>query len=149
VVGTHLLTPEKEHIALGYSTSMRMALRLMGVALVVKDDVMLWMLTSDWRARLRWAGLDPDTRELVDARRWALAWRQLINNGRFDVETQKRAIERGDSAPEPADYVLRLGNSIRPRKKEKKAEPPVQREEEEETFDHVISRSIRKRISNR
>ncbi len=154
-IGTHLDTPEKKGLALGDSASMRLARRLAGIRSFWDErGRLMWEHCWNWRNRLRLAGIDPATWEVTDAQRWALAWQQLIGNGRFYPEVQKRSIEMGHIAPEPADHILMMGRTVR----KSGSSPAAVRQQPDdndpaaaspEPYVAMLQRSIRRHITNR
>ncbi len=129
---------------------MKLALRLVGVSSEWENGALVWSLGSMWRLKLRWAGLDPESWDVVDEYMWALAWQQLIGTGTFRIDAQKRSLEMGKVAPEPSDHVLVMGNSIR-----HKENPPGPAREgdahdgQESVYTSVLRHSIRNRLTNR
>ncbi len=129
---------------------MKLALRLVGVSSEWENGALVWSLASMWRLKLRWAGLDPESWDVVDESRWALAWQQLIGTGTFRIDAQKRSLEMGKVAPAPSDHVLVMGSTIRSRAKEKPAPPsPESDDPQESPYTSVLRHSIKNRLSNR
>jgi len=134
---------------------MRLARRLAGIRSFWDErGRLMWEHCWNWRNRLRLAGIDPATWEVTDAQRWALAWQQLIGNGRFYPEVQKRSIEMGHIAPEPADHILMMGRTVR----KSGSSPAAVRQQPDdndpaaaspEPYVAMLQRSIRRHITNR
>jgi hypothetical protein len=122
-----------------YPKVVKRAARLLGVCTdweVPKNVPNKWRLPKEeqWRSRLVLAGLDPDSLEIVDQKRWNLAWEQLKEN-RFSVTEQQKDIALDRKAP-PAQSVLTQVNS-------KPKERP------QGTFDQYLSGNLKRRLTHR
>jgi hypothetical protein len=75
-----------------------------------------WYLDKRWRERLELAGIDQETLEVTDQRRWWFAWEQLRTENTFRQGDQRRKINSDREPPplEPVERVIYCGNSKDP-----------------------------------
>ena len=67
-----------------------------------------WFLRTNWRKRLVLAGVDPETMEVVDKRRWARAWQWLSSPKRcFKEADALRGIALDLDAPWPCEPIAK------------------------------------------
>jgi hypothetical protein len=66
----------------------------------------IW-LRETWPERLELAGIDPDTMQVVDSRRWARAWQLLVDTWRFRKADAIYGNTLDLDAPWPCEPVIR------------------------------------------
>jgi hypothetical protein len=66
-----------------------------------------WYLRWTWRSRLELAGIDPETMEVVEPRRWARAWLMLSTTWRFRKADAIRGNALDSDAPWPPEPIIR------------------------------------------
>jgi hypothetical protein len=98
-----------------YPLAIKRAARLLHVRGTELGDMGYWYLGKRWPQRLELAGIDPQTLEVVDQRRWAHAWEQLSTENTFRQGDQRRKINSDREPPplEPVERVIYCGNSKR------------------------------------
>jgi hypothetical protein len=84
----------------------------------------IW-LRDTWRERLELAGIDPESMLVIDQRRWARAWKMLVDTWRFRKADAIGGNTLDEDAPWPPEPVIRG-----PRKcpRTPKTEPKPERE---------------------
>src|SRR2546430_14891930 len=75
-----------------YPNAMKRAELLLNVCGCNLGGLRHWYLDNRWRARLELAGIDPETLEVADQRRWWFAWDQLKTENTFRQGDQRRKI---------------------------------------------------------
>ena len=64
-------------------------------------------LRDTWRDRLELAGIDPDSMQVVEPRRWARAWKLLVDTWRFRKAEAQYGNTLNLDAPWPCEPVIR------------------------------------------
>ena len=77
--------------------------------------------------RLRSAGIDPETWEIVDEKAAAWAWFQLRTTRRFAEKRQKQLMDSDEPVP-PLDFVFKYSTQRAPAKVPIEARPDMNRE---------------------
>jgi hypothetical protein len=82
---------------------LRRAKRLLGV-MTESYAKRYWELPRKWKNNLRYAGLDPETLEVVDQTQWLWAWEQL-RRGEYSVGLQMKRIALELEPPKQTDLA--------------------------------------------
>jgi hypothetical protein len=85
----------------------------------------IW-LRDTWRWRLELAGIDPDSMQVVEPRRWARAWKLLVDTWRFRKADAIAGNTLDLDAPWPCEPVIR-GLRKAPRRPKKELEHTVEK----------------------
>jgi hypothetical protein len=84
-----------------YPLAIERAQRLLHVCLSgpQHEGLRYWYLDKKWSERLKSAGIDSDSLEVIDERRWRHAWDQLKTENTFRISDQQRKISLGTEPP--------------------------------------------------
>lgn len=101
-----------------YPASIKRACRLLKVMGEARSQPRTWVLSKEWKERLRLAGLDPrDPLRVVSQRRWNNAWAQLVETGTFRDDRAQRDIATGKKSPK-AEPIIRA-KVFRPKREQR------------------------------
>lgn len=115
-----------------YSRAIKRACRLLKIMIQWHDGRPSWVLSKEWRDRLRLAGLDPDNpMRVVCQRRWDNAWEQLITTGTFRDDRARRDIATGKKSPRAEARVKAI--ALAPKKPE-------------QTFNEFLPNELKRRL---
>ena len=87
--------------------SLKRAARILKLMVEYEPDKVTWRLAREWKDRLKLAGLDPESLEVVDEERWDLCWEQLVETWTFRDDVARRQIALGVKAKEKAGVRVR------------------------------------------
>ena len=116
------------------------AARILKCMAHLEEKRVTWSMGREWRERLKLAGLDPDSLEVVDEGRWDLCWEQLCETWTFRDDVARRQIALGVRAKEKAGVRVRavaMGE-----KREKTAEAADKTPEKKDYFRGEIKKKI-------
>jgi hypothetical protein len=142
--------PRREpRIGTGNALNRRMRRKLHGNAVfraiqllnIQRNRGYIWLRDS-WRDRLELAGIDPDSMQVVEPRRWARAWQLLSTTWRFRKADAQYGNTLNLDAPWPPEPVIR-GLRKAPRQPRKEPKRIIQEPAPARKFD-PISRFRRK-----
>jgi hypothetical protein len=139
-----------------YSLSIERAYQLLNVVSRYRDGKKKWTLVgppkSKWEQRLELAGVDPVSLEVVDQKRWNLAWLQLSTTNKFLAPQQRTNIALKIEAPIAAvvthiKAVQRKSKAL-PKSKEL-AEDDENDEDQDASGSNIYSSGVKKRVRRR
>jgi hypothetical protein len=87
----------------------------------------IW-LRDTWRYRLELAGIDPESMEVAEPRRWARAWKTLVDTWRFRKADAQCGNTLDLDAPWPPEPVIRWPRKV-PRRPKKEPKHTIQERE--------------------